>query len=80
MNYFNWIEEIVVDILYLLHFSHLPNHEDIKDYKIFEKAVIAMAKNYLYDINILRQIYNLKFFNERTQSKINNLRYSNKNV
>ena len=37
-----------------------------------------MAKNYLYDINILRQIYNLKFFNERTQSKINNLRYSNK--
>ena len=54
MNYFNWIEEIVVDILYLLHFSKLPNYNDKKDYKIFEKAIIAMTRNYLYDINIIR--------------------------
>lgn len=77
-NYYDWVERIVIDILFILHFDNLPNENDVNDFKLFQKAIIAMTKNYIYDMNIIKQIYNLKFFNERTQKKLNELKYSNK--
>lgn len=73
-NYYNWIRRIVIDITYLLHFNSYPSEKEINDFDIFIRAIAEMPKNYIYNLKVLKQIYNLKYFRLRFKKRLNELK------
>lgn len=69
-NYYNWIRKIVIDITYLLHFNSKPTKKEINDFDIFIRAIAEMPKNYIYNLKVLKQIYNLKYFRLRFKKRL----------
>ena len=69
-NYYHLIRKIVIDITYLLHFNSYPTEKEINDFDIFIRAIAEMPKNYIYNLKVLKQIYNLKYFRLRFKKRL----------
>ena len=61
------------DLFYLLHFSELPNQEDLEDSNIFIEAVANFSTGDILTSEVSKQIFNLKFYYQKILKRIRNI-------